>query len=71
MYTPQGPEFYQIVAISAMCAVVMLAIASLFGAAVAHVVLREPRPVREPAEAPAAAPAAKPAFEGGRTVVVG
>lgn len=42
-----GLEFYQIVAISAMCAVGILSMAALFGATVAHFVLREPRPTTE------------------------
>jgi hypothetical protein len=51
VYTPPGYEFYQIVAISAMCAVGMLTFASLIAAGVSYLVLREPHPVGEPVTA--------------------
>jgi len=57
VYTPPGYEFYQIVAISAMCAVGILTFASLIGFGVSYLVLREPHAAREPATAGGMVPA--------------
>lgn len=56
-----GLEFWEIVAVSAICSVVILIVASILGAGVAYVLLREPKAARQPAEArPGVADAASP-----------
>ena len=65
--------FYEIVAISAMCAVGILTIASLIGASVAYLMFRERAPHTAAAHgmAPAGATPVQPAFGGTPTVAVG
>jgi ABC-type sulfate transport system permease component len=66
MYSPAGLEFWEIVAVSAMCAVAMLAIASLIGATVGYLFFREPKAIRQVAtvhgETPAAVPTVRPGY---------
>jgi hypothetical protein len=55
MYSPAGLEFWEIVAVSAMCAVGMLTLASIIGATVGYLFFREPKVVRHALAVPAAA----------------
>ena len=60
MYTPNGLQYWEIVAASGLCALGFLSLATLVSAAVAVFVTREPVPVRAPTAAPAATEGAAP-----------
>jgi len=49
MYSFQGLENWELVFVSGMAALIMLTISSLIGFGVAHLVLREPATVKQPA----------------------